>query len=342
MGTNLAPILEAREIPIDFLSNKALAVDSYNMLYQFLASIRQGDGSLLMNSRGEVTSHISGLFFRTVQLLKANIRLAFVFDGKPPELKLAERERRKAIKEKAIEKYSMAAATGDIEEMHKYASRTAILTKEMVNEAKELLAGFGLPVVQAPSEGEAQASYMSKKGEFYGVISQDTDSLLFGCPRVIRNVSITHRRKITGSTAYRAEQPEIIELPYSLNTLGIDIEQLIVVAMLCGTDFNYGGIPGIGPRKAIKLIKRHRKDFGRIFQEAKWSDFFSVPWEEVYSTIRNMPVTDEYILTWRPPDKKRLHELMTGKYEFSAERIEKALRDISVRQAQTGLGDYFR
>ncbi len=341
MGTQLDTILTPKEISLSFLVNKRLAVDSFNMLYQFLSNIRQQDGSLLMDSKGRVTSHLSGLFFRTTNLLKNDIKLAFVFDGKPPELKKEERERRAEIKQGAIQKYEKAVEEGDIELMKKYASRTSILTEEMVNESKLLISALGLPIIQAPSEGEAQAAHMVKKGEFFGLISQDTDSLLFGSPRLIKNLSISRKKKKFGTSTYELTSPEIIELDGLLNSLSIDIDQLIVLGMLCGTDFNIGGIKGIGPKKGLILIKKHKKDFDSLFEEAGWGSFFKYEWRKVFDTIKKMPVSDNYNLEWRNVDKQKIYELLVQKYEFSKERIEKTLEDLTKKQSQKGLNDFF-
>lgn len=341
MGTQLAPIITSKEITIDDLSGKKLAVDSFNMLYQFLTTIRQQDGALLTDSKGNITSHLSGLFFRTAHLMKNNIRLAFVFDGKAPDLKNEERERRAGLKQEAVRKYKQAADEGDIELMKKYASRTVTLTKDMVEEAKEIIAALGQPIIQAPSEGEAQASYMVKKGEFYALLSQDTDGLIFGSPKIIKNLSVSKKKKKTGTSAYISVNPELVDLSLNLNNLGIDIDQLIVVAILCGTDFNVGGVKGIGPKKALSLIKKHGKDFESLFKEAEWDSFFNYNWQTVFNTIKDIPVTDNYDLAWKSIDEKKIYAILVDKYEFSKERVEKAMADLTKKQAQRGLSDFF-
>ncbi len=339
MGTQLGAIIIAKETSIEELSNKKYAVDSFNMLYQFLTTIRQQDGSLLTDSRGRITSHLSGLFFRATSLMKSDLKLAFVFDGVAPELKKEERERRQELKQEAQRKYEDALSSGDIELMKKYASRTAILTRDMVEEAKELISAMGMPVVQAPSEGEAQAAHMVKNKDFYAIISQDTDGLLFGSPKVIKNLSISRKKKKQGTSAYETQNPEILDLAENLNHLGIDIDQLIVVGMLCGTDFNIGGVKGIGPKKAISLVKKHSKNFDSLFAETGWG--FSYPWQKVFDTIKNIPVTDDYELKWTSINEKKIYELLVDKYEFSKDRIEKTLSGLTKKQAQKGLGDFF-
>ncbi|AJF61441.1 flap endonuclease-1 [archaeon GW2011_AR15] len=339
MGTNLSTIIVSKEITLSDLSGKPLAVDAYNLLYQFITTIRQPDGTPLMDSKGNITSHLSGLFFRVTKLMNSNIKLAFVFDGKPPELKKEEIERRKEVKQDAQRKYEKAVEEEDIELMRKYSARTARLTQEMIDESKELVAALGLPVIQAPSEGEAQASYMAKKGDVYGIVSQDTDGMLFGSPIIIKNLSITGRRKIR--EAYHKVLPEQISLSDNLNELGLDQEQLIIVAMLCGTDFNVGGVKGIGPKKALALVKKHKKDFNKVFEEAKWSEFFEYPWKKVFSTIKNIPTTDEYSLKWGAVDREKIYEILVERHEFLKERIDSSISGVSKKQAQKGLSDFF-
>jgi len=338
MGTQLKSIITAKNITIEDLSNKKLAVDTFNMLYQFMSSIRQYDGSLLVDSKGNVTSHLSGLFFRITKLMKHDIKLAFVFDGQPPELKKRERERRKALKKDAQQKYELAVKEQDFELMKKYASRAVMITAEIIEESKELIAALGHPIIQAPSEGEAQAAYVVRKENFFAVLSQDTDALLFGSPRIIKNVSITGRRKRGAGT--EQVHPEIINLQDVLNNLSIDIEQLVVIAMLCGTDFNIGGIIGIGPRKALELVKKHRKDFNGLFEDVNWDNSFDFSWRAVYNTIMNMPTTGDYEVKWNSIDTKKVLDIMVNNHDFSKDRIEKSLHDLINKQSQKNLSDF--
>jgi len=195
MGVAFKDLIISKEIELDFLKNKIIIIDAYNNLYQFLTTIRGVDGTPLMDSKGNITSCLVGLFSRTTNLMQRGIKTVFVFDGIPPELKQKENERRKALKLDAERKYIEAKKREDKEEMKKYASRTSRLTKEIVDESKELISLLGLPIVQAPSEGEAQASYMVKNNKGFAVSSQDFDSLLNGSTRLVRNLSISGRRK---------------------------------------------------------------------------------------------------------------------------------------------------
>ena len=316
MGVALTNLLKIREINIKDLEGKILVVDGQNMLYQFLTTIRQQDGSLLTDSEGRITSHLIGLISRLINFLSKKLKIIFVFDGKVPELKYKELQRRKSIKVDAQKKYEEASQKENIEDMKKYASRTTRLTKEMIDEAIELLKAMGIPVIQAPSEGEAQAAHMVAKGDAYAIISQDADSLLFGATRVIRNLNVSGRRKI-GAT-YKTVSPEIIELSENLNELGIDRNQLMLLSILVGTDYNIGGIKGIGPKKALKLVHDF-KEPEKLFAEVDWN--FDVSWKEVYETLKSIPTTDDYELKWNNFDKDKIKEILVDKHDFSADRI---------------------
>lgn len=343
MGVNLKDILIKKEISVEDLRGKKCVVDAFNVLYQFLATIRQRDGTPLMDSKNRITSHLTGLFNRTAKLMSFGIKLAFVFDGTPPELKKVERQRRAELKKEAELKHKEAVQKKDVDEMKKYAMRTTRLTPEMINEAKELIAALGLPVIQAPSEGEAQAAFMVAQGDIDYEISQDYDCLLFGVPRLVQNLTITERKKMPSKLSYERVTPKLVELRENLDSLGIDNDQLIVVAMLVGTDFNVGGIKGLGPKKALELVKKHGKDFDELFEEARWSEHFDYPWKEVFDLFKNMPVEKDYELRWRPADKEKVMQILVEEHDFSKERVESTLENMEKhknKQSQKGLGDF--
>jgi flap endonuclease-1 len=343
MGVAFKDLITSKGIDLDFFRNKIVVLDTYNILYQFITTIRGREGSLLMDSKGEVTSHLVGLFSRTSNLIQRNMKLVFVFDGKPPELKRKTQEERKTIKLDAEKKYQEAKDKGDKEDMKKYASRTARLTKEMVEEAKELISSLGLPVVQAPSEGEAQAAYMVKNNKGFAVGSQDFDSLIHGAKKLARNLSISGKRKKGKTVGYETISPELIDLSENLNTLGIDQDQLIALAMIVGTDYNPGGIKGIGPKNSLKLVKQYKSDFDALFKEVKWNEFFDFEWTEVYNLIKKIPTTDNYELKWNFIDNKKIYDLLVRKHEFSEQRVNNTLeklKKVSAQKQQKSLGDF--
>ncbi len=344
MGTKLKDIVYCEEIDIKDLSNKIIAIDAFNFLYQFLTTIRQPDGTPLMDKKGRITSHLSGLFFRTINLLENGIKPIFVFDGKPPELKKYERERREEIKIESEKKLEEMKEKEEEEELKKYAMRTARLSEEMVEQSKRLVEYLGLPIVQAPSEGEAQAAYLVKKGVAFASASEDYDSLLFGAKLLIRNLSISGRRKLPGKNVYVKVSPEMIELEKTLKNHGITHDQLIVVAMLIGTDFNINGIPGIGPKKALKLVKEYGNNFEALFEHVEWKKYFDYDWKEVFNIFKNMPVTDEFKITFKDINEEKVIDMLVNEFDFSKERIENRLKEYrksKEKLAQSNLNRWF-
>ncbi len=344
MGLHLKDLVEGKEIELKELAGKRIAVDTYNILYQFLTSIRGPDGALLTDSHGNVTSHLMGIFSRTTHLMQHNIQLIFVFDGKPPELKRKERERRRQLKEEAAEAYETAKEVEDIEAMKKYASRTARLTPEMITDAQELITALGFPIVLAASEGEAQVAYLVKEGDADYGASQDYDTLLYSIPKLIRNLSIAGKRKKAGVQSYEAVKPQLIVTADVLNMLGIDREQLIILAILIGTDYNKPGIPGIGPKKALKLLHNYKKDFSTLFSTVAWDTYYDFSWKEIYNLILHMPVSKDYALKFNSFDSQKIVQLLCVEHDFLKERViftlEK-LEQLHITKKQKGLGDFF-
>jgi len=257
MGVKLTPIVTRREISLGDLRGRTLAVDGNIELYQFLSIMRSRDGAPLQDSHGRVTSHLNGLMFRTTRLIADHgIRPIFVFDGPPPVLKRHEIERRRAIRERAEREYEAALRSGDLGTAWSKAVTATRLTKAMVEEAKMLLGLLGIPVLQAPSEGEAQAAALAREGVAWAVGSKDYDSLLFGAPRLVRFVAVGSREYLPSRGVSRRVPPELIELEPWLQSLGITRSQLVDVAILIGTDFN-GGVRGVGPKTALKLLRAY-------------------------------------------------------------------------------------
>ena len=322
--------MEPKEIGLKDLSGKVLVVDAFNQLYMFLSTIRGPDGTLLCDSNGHVTSHLVGIFSRFTRLMKENIKFVFVFDGVAPDEKRVEQQRRAKIKQEAEKRFAQAREQENVEEMKKYAARTSRLTKEMIEEAKQLIDALGIPIVQAPGEGEAQAAYMVKKGDAYAVMSQDADCLIFEAPRLVKNLTITGRRKQPGAYASRDLPPELIVLDENMKRLGLTQRQLITMALLTGTDYNYGGIKGIGPKKALALAQRFpgQDDAAPIFEEARWDDHFSVGWRRLFDLIEHPAVTDDYALRFKQIDEGALRRILVQDHDFSSDRIEKTLREL--------------
>ncbi|MBR9681729.1 MAG: flap endonuclease-1 [Candidatus Altiarchaeota archaeon] len=319
MGVKLKAILNARELQdLKLLSGKTIAIDAFNALYQFLSIIRQMDGTSLMNGKGEITSHLSGIFYRTAKLLEAGIQPCYVFDGPPPAFKLVTATR-KAKKQEAMKRLEEAKKKGDWAAVRTYAQQTARLEPYMLESAKELLDLMGIPWVDAPGEGEAQAAYMAKQGTCWAAASQDFDSLLFGAPRLLRNVNVTGRRKVPRKNEYIIVRPELIDLNKNLTELKFTHKDLVVLGLLVGTDYNPGGIKGIGPKKALALVTKEGAD--TVFESIVWED----EWADKHTVLDYFlkPPTRDVILEWKPPEVDKLREFLVERHGFSIERMAK-------------------
>jgi flap endonuclease-1 len=341
MGVKIGDLVTAVEIEIKDLSGKKIAIDAFNTMYQFLSKIRQPDGSPLMTSKGEITSVHSGILYRTANLLEDGIIPVYVFDGEPPEFKRETVEKRREERDEAKKKWEEALKMGDLESAQKYAQAALLLTEEMIEDAKKILKLIGVPVVQAPSEGEAQAAHMARKGDVFAAASQDYDSLLFGSPRLVRNLTITGKRKLPGKDVYVENPPEIIELERTLSDLGITREQLIIIGIIVGTDYNPDGIKGYGPKRALEVAKKCKKPED-ITRFVEWS--FDISPVDLYNFFLNPPVTDSYNVDLSPPDKEGLIRFMVDEHEFSEDRVRKVAERVEEsfkRASYKGLEAWF-
>lgn len=327
MGLDLKPILTHANIKLSDLSNKIIAVDAFNTIHQFLATIRGSTGELLANSHGEITSHLSGLFYRNINLLAEGIKLVYVFDGVSSPLKTNEIQRRHQIKEIATEKYEKALVQGKLEEARKYSQATSVLTNKMIEESKRLLSLLGIPTIQAPSEGEATAANLTNTDLVHICASQDYDSILFGARRLVRNITISGKRKVPNRNAYIDVPLEIFHLEDILDQTKLTNEQLVDVGILIGTDYNSGGIPGIGPKTALKLIQKYSK-LENIDQLQE--PLSNVPYEEIRELflkpkVANVTSND---IKFEPVDYDKLVEFLCMEKNFSSDRVNSALQKV--------------
>ncbi len=324
MGVDLTGLVTHEVKRLEDFRGRAIAIDAYNALYQFLAIIRQPDGTPLMDRRGRVTSHLSGLIYRTSNVIREGVLPVYVFDGPPHPLKMRVLGDRKRVRTRAEEEWREALKVGDLERARTKAQQTSRLTDEMVESSKELLALMGVPFMDAPQDGEAQASYMARTGDVWATGSQDYDSLLYGCPRLVKNLTISGRRKLPRRQEYVDVNIELIGLTANLEGLGITREQLVDLAILMGTDFNEG-IKGIGPKKALTLIREYR-DLDTV-TDAK--DYFIEESEEVRQIFLQPEVSDDYRLEWHEPDESGITDFLCDEFDFSNDRVASALKKIN-------------
>jgi len=299
----------------------------------------------LMDNKKRITSHLSGIFYRNVNLLSEGIKMIYVFDGEPPKLKSKIHEKRGKSRDVAKEKYDKAQEQEDIELMKRYGSQLVRLNDEMIEESKELLKAMGIAVVQAPSEGESEAAYLAKrKEEIYSVVSQDYDSLLFGAPRLIQSLTLARRRKTF--SGWTETKPEIIELERVLDELEINLDQLICIGILVGTDYNPKGVPMIGQKKALQLVRQFKQPV-LIFEQVEerimaLSEEDKFDWKEIFELFHKPKVVDADF-EFPKVDEEKIKKILVEKHDFSEDRVEKQLeklRKLKEKKKQKGLGDW--
>ncbi|MXX20617.1 MAG: flap endonuclease-1 [Cenarchaeum sp. SB0661_bin_35] len=321
MGLNLKDVVVRERTSLEAFNGKVVAIDAYNSLYQFLSTIRGSDGQLFTDLRNNVTSHLSGLLHRNANFLSIGIKPVWIFDGKPPSLKAAEIERRRASKMTATIRYEQAHQEGDMELARKYAQQTTSIQDSMIDDSKEFLNLFGIPTIQAPSEGEATAAHLTITGKAWASASQDYDSILFGAQRLVRNFTSGGRRKVPNQNYYINVEPEIIYLNSVLEMHGISREQLVDVGIMIGTDFNPSGIPRIGPKTAIKMIKKHSRleDIPRAQEHLT-----DTPYEEVRRIFLEPDVADVQDITFGSIQYEDILRYLTER-DFTETRILQTL-----------------
>ena len=322
MGVYLTPIVVKKITQLEALRGKTLAVDGNNELHQFVALIRKPDGTPLTDRNGNVTSHLAGLMFRSTKLIHDyDLRLTFVFDGKPPQMKEAEVTRRRELKEKAVKEWQKALAAKDYAKAFSKAVTTGKLTQSMIDDAKRLLSLLGIPFVQAPSEGEAQAAYIASKKDVWASASRDYDSLLFGTPRLLRFLTISGTEFLPSKGVSRQIKPELIELEEMLTKLRISRDQLVDLGILIGTDFN-AGVKGIGPKKALQLLSKYGS-LENLPQEIKSK--LPQNYEEIREFFLNPSVTVDYSTNYGYLQEEKLYSFLVEERDFSVERVSKVV-----------------
>jgi flap endonuclease-1 len=316
MGVDISGIVQAKQCSLEEFKGKIIAIDAYNALYQFLASIRQPDGMQLMDSHGRVTSHLAGLFSRTTTMIEIGIKPVYVFDGKPNAMKLGTLQDRKGRREQAAQDWKDALDAGDMETARTKAQQSTSMSRTMAAEAKELLGYLGV-------------RHMVSCGDAWAAASQDYDCLLFGAPRLVRNLTLAGRRKLPRQEKYVTVVPEVIDLEAALASLKLARSQLVDLGILTGTDFNEG-IRGIGPKKGLKLILECSNAEAALAKLGREIPSLGA----VRKLFLEPEVTNEYKLSWHAPDRDAVVRFLCEERDFTPGRVEPALQKLDNSQAQ--------
>jgi flap endonuclease-1 len=326
MGIAIGSLIKEYKKDIDLknLKYKKIGFDAYNVLYQFVTTIRGSDGLPLKNKNQEITSHINGLFYRITNLIKYGIKPLFVFDGISNKLKEHTKEERRIRRDLAREKYNLAIEQKDILNINKYGKQSATINLKIIDESKELLDCLGVPYFIAPSEAEAQISVMVKNNYLDYVASQDYDCFLFGSPHLLKNVSVSAKRKIVSKNIYVENLPCIINAKDIYNNLKIDRIKLIWLSILIGTDFN-NKVAGIGPKTALKLVQENNK-FENIIDYLKTKNkIIDFDYKTIENIFLNPNVSTNPKIIQNKFNRTKLEDLLINKYDFDKLRVKNYL-----------------
>ncbi|KAI8039678.1 flap endonuclease 1 [Drosophila gunungcola] len=318
-----------RESEMKNFFGRKVAIDASMCLYQFLIAVRS-EGAQLATVNGDPTSHLMGMFYRTIRLLDNGIKPVYVFDGKPPDLKSGELAKRAERREEAEKALKAATDAGDDAGIEKFNRRLVRVTKEHAKEAKELLTLMGVPYVDAPCEAEAQCAALVKAGKVYATATEDMDALTFGSTKLLRYLTYSEARKMP-----------VKEFSYEklLEGLSINSREFIDLCILLGCDY-CESIKGIGPKRAIELINNYR-DIETILDNLDTSKY-TVPENWNYKVARELFIEPEVAnaeaidLKWVEPDEEGLVKFLCGDRQFSEERVRNGAKKlVKSKQAQT-------
>ncbi|XP_019427473.1 PREDICTED: flap endonuclease 1-like isoform X3 [Lupinus angustifolius] len=312
---------------------RKIAIDASMSIYQFLIIVGRSGTKMLTNEAGEVTSHLHGMLLRTIRLLEAGIKPVYVFDGKPPDLKKQELEKRYSKRAEATEGLAEAIKADNKEDIEKFSKRTVKVTKQHNDDCKRLLRLMGLPVVEAPSEAEAQCAALCKAGKVYAVASEDMDSLTFGAPKFLRHLMDPSSKKVPVME---------FEIEKILEGLNMTMDQFIDFCILSGCDY-CESIRGIGGITALKLIRQHGSIENILDNINK--ERYQIPDDWLYQEARHLfkePTVsseeEELNLKWSGPDEEGLITFLVNENGFNNDRVTKAIEKIKAAKNKSSEG----
>jgi len=346
MGVKLQSIILKEKLEHERLAGKIIAVDAPNIimgLFNFtINSPDKNSNSLILDRTQRPISHLYGLLYRINFYYSKKIFVVFCFDGKDSELK-------KVITKNQLKDFIFTEKwyNAVIKSGKKRKAREIALSKEymwlnIIQESKQLLGALGIPYIESPASAESQCAYLVKKKIVDFSNSQDFDSLLFGCPHIVQNLTKSLRRKVQGKWTYNKIEPYVIDLQKNLENLGITIFQLVDIALLIGTDY-FPGIKGIGPKKALKLIRKHLF-IEKIIQNEAENYNFNYLTSEILRTVRKIflfPEVDERSDTifWNTPHRDRVLSLLCEDHNLNRDRVKNNLNKFFANYSKCK--DYF-
>jgi len=323
-NADLRDLATIEEVPWDELDPGVVAVDAHNWLYRYLTTtVRFTNESVYTTSAGDEVANLVGIVQGLPKFFEHDLTPVFVFDGGPSELKADEIAERREAREKLEDQLEDARQAGDATEVARLDSATQRLTDVIQETSRGLLERLDVPVVEAPAEGEAQAAHIAKRGDADYVGTEDYDALLFGAPVTLRQLT-------------SKGNPERMRLEETLDDLGLTREQLVDVAILCGTDFN-DGVHGYGPKTALKAVREH----GDLWRVVEAEDVVVENADLVRELFFNPNVTDDYAFdTTISPDVDAAKAYVTDEWGVPADEVARGFERIDEGLTQTGLDDW--
>jgi len=330
MGVKLQQIINAKKVDFQRLAGKIIAVDAPNIIFSLFNFARKNTedtyNSLILDRTQRPISHLYGLLYRINFYYNKKIFPVFCFDGKVSELKRI--ITKDQLKDFLFTQnwYKQAIENGNKELARQIALSKEYLWQNIIQESKQLLGTLGIPYIESPSSAESQCAYLVKKHFAHFSNSQDYDSLLFGCPHIIQNLSKSMRRKVQGRWTYNRVEPILINLEKNLQQLQISIFQLVDMALMIGTDY-FPGIKGIGPKKALHLIKKF-KNIEQVARQEKSNYEFDDLTHEIIKNVRKIFLLPDVIesienIHWNYPNRSQVISLLCHEHNLNKERVVK-------------------
>jgi flap endonuclease-1 len=320
-NADLRQLAAIEDVTFEEIAGSVVAVDAHNWLYRYLTTtVKFTADEAYTTSGGDEVANLVGIVQGLPKFFEHDLTPVFVFDGGVTDLKEDEVERRRDEREKAEERLAEARERGDAVDAARLEARTQRLTDVIQQTSRGLLRRLGVPVVEAPAEGEAQAAHMARRGDVDYVGSEDYDTLLFGAPYTLRQLT-------------SKGDPERMGLQETLDKHDITWEQLVDMAILIGTDFNEG-VSGIGPKTSLKAVREHGDLWGVL--EARGEAVSNA--DRIRELFVNPPVTDDYDVSASiEPDVPAARAYVTEEWEIPAEEVARGFERIEESLVQTGL-----
>jgi len=333
MGVAIGSLIEdcKKRIDLSEFKGQKFGFDAYNMLYQFVTTIRGIDGEPLKNEKGEITSHYSGIFYRISNVLSNGITPVFVYDGISHELKNKTKQDRRDRRAIAKEKLDKAILEEDIENMNRFARQSATIDGKIIDESKELLEAMGVSCFTAPGEAEAQISYMTANNQVDYCVSQDFDCLLFGSPNLLKNIGASGKRKVPFKKVYIDVYPYILESEQVFSKLEITREKLIWMSMLIGTDFN-NKVEGIGPKTALKLVQENNSFEDILKQLKEKNKEIDFDYKEIQDIFLNPNIEKDPIFEKQTFNRQKIEHILVDKAGFEEKRTINYLNEFEKKR----------